>query len=104
MSSSFLSASSCASRLGILLRYFLRDFARALPYSGRNALLLMLAQLFLRIELPAAMLTLEDFHGVLLSDAPRPARPEPRDGPRRCYFVFGAVPLSFSASSTVTLS
>ena len=82
----------------------MRYFGRALLYSGRNALLLVLAQLFLRIELPAAMLTLENFHGVLLSGAPRPAQPEPRDGLRRCYFVFGAVPLSFSASSTVTLS
>src|SRR5262249_7888600 len=42
--------------------YRARCVTRALLHAGRNALLLVLAQLFLRVELPAAMLTLEEFH------------------------------------------
>src|SRR5262249_39665206 len=58
----------------------------ALLHASRQALRLMLAEIFLGIELPAALLALEDFHC---------APP---------YLVFGVGPLSLSASSTVTLS
>src|SRR5262245_2852382 len=63
-------------------------------HAGGNALLLVLAQLFLRVELPAALRTLEQLHRYLLATSLR----------RRYFSVFGAGPLSFSASSTVTLS
>src|SRR5262245_16282610 len=60
-----------ASRLGKCLalsreRYVMRALrrARSLLHASRNALLLVLAQRFLRVELPAALLTLEDFHRV----------------------------------------
>ena len=77
--------------------------ARSLLHASRNALLLVLAQRFLRIELPAALLTLEDFHRVPPWSRAEVGAPG-STGVRRCYLVFGAGPLSFSASSTVTLS
>src|SRR5712671_1045470 len=62
----------------------------ALLHARGKALLLVLPQLFLRVELLAALLALEQFHGV----PPLLLR----------YFVSGAGPVSFSASSTVTRS
>src|SRR5215510_6895206 len=78
MSSSFLRRRLGASRLGIPINsaprpagpspatacsaHRARECARALLHAARNALLLVLAQLFLRVELPATMLALEQFH------------------------------------------